>query len=63
MLRGHTDSVNDVAFSSDGTLIATGSSDGTARLWDSATGKEVRQLLGHTGAVYAVAFSPDGTRC
>jgi WD40 repeat protein len=49
-----------VAFSPDGTWLATASADGSARLWDAATGEEVRQFLGHTSAVYALAFSPDG---
>jgi WD40 repeat protein len=50
-----------VAFSPDGALLATGSHDNTARLWNVATGQAVRTLTGHTGAVFGVAFSPDGT--
>ena len=42
--------------------VATASLDGTARLWDVATGKEIAVLAGHTGGVNAVAFSPDGHR-
>ena len=47
-----------VAYSPDGKLIATASSDATVRMWESATGKCVRTLEGHAGAVSAVAFSP-----
>ena len=39
---------------------ATGSHDNTARLWDTATGKELRTLSGHTDHVTSVAFSPVG---
>ena len=59
-LTGHADTVLAVAFSPDGTLVATSSGDQTARLWDAATGQTVRTLIGHTQAVNGVAFSPDG---
>jgi WD40 repeat protein len=49
-----------VAFSPDGRLLATASYDGTAGLWDPATGEHLRTLTGHDGPVLGVAFSPDG---
>ena len=61
-LAGHTGSVWAVAFSPDSTRVLTSSNEGTARLWDVATGKTVATLAGHTDRVTAVAFSPDGTR-
>jgi sugar lactone lactonase YvrE len=60
-LSGHTGLVYGVAFSPDGTLIATVSDDDTAVLWDVATGRTVRALTGHTRDIAWVAFSPDGT--
>jgi WD40 repeat protein len=41
-------SVNSVAFSPDGRLLASGSDDSTIKLWEVATGREVRTLSGHT---------------
>jgi WD40 repeat protein len=60
-LVGHKESVNAVAFSPDGALLATTSSDKTTRLWDTSTGQTVRALIGHTEMVgRIVKFSPDG---
>jgi WD40 repeat protein len=49
-----------VAFSPDGRQVLTGSSAGTARLWDAQTGQELRRFEGHMDSVNSVAFSPDG---
>jgi WD40 repeat protein len=51
-----------IDWSADGRLIATGDNDGTARIWDAATGEELLRLAGHRGGVALVSFSPDGTR-
>jgi tetratricopeptide (TPR) repeat protein len=51
-----------VAYSPDGTRLATASEDKTARLWDARTGQLLRELTGHTEMVTRVAFSPDGQR-
>lgn len=65
-LTGHDRWVNSVAFSPDGRLLASGSSDNSVALWDVRRGAGER-LLGHTGPlfgamgqVFSVAFSPDG---
>ncbi|MCI4664975.1 MAG: TIR domain-containing protein, partial [Neomegalonema sp.] len=54
------DSVYPVAFSPDGARILTGS--GTARLWDAASGKQLKVFSGNSSYVMSVAFSPDGAR-
>jgi hypothetical protein len=62
MLRGHEGIVFSAAFSPDGTRIVTASADGTARIWDAATGNEIKVLRGHESSVNSAAFSPDGRR-
>jgi WD40 repeat protein len=68
---GHIDMVNSAAFSPDGRIIVSGSGtnygtrgeflrDNTLRLWDAATGRELRVLSGHESLVLSVAFNPDG---
>ena len=57
MLKGHSAGVRALAFSPDGTMLASGSSDRTVRLWDVPTYKERSRLRGHKDAVLAIAFS------
>ncbi len=58
-LRGHGKGVRAVAFSPDGRLVATGSEDGQAAVWDLAHPTAPR-FLPHHEAVLTVAFSGDG---
>jgi WD40 repeat protein len=57
--QGHKDWVRSVAVSPDGKRGLSGSMDGTVRLWDLETGKQLRSLK-HASGIQGVAFSPDG---
>ncbi|MBD0711541.1 MULTISPECIES: trypsin-like peptidase domain-containing protein [unclassified Streptomyces] len=58
-LGGYTDHMWSVVFSPDGRNLATTGPDGTARLWDVASGTPIRTFTGHTSAILSVVFSPD----
>jgi hypothetical protein len=67
VLQGHTSPVLTLAFSPDGSLLASGSgdeatnTDSVIRLWDVGTNQTTAVLEGHTAPIRALAFSPDGT--
>jgi WD40 repeat protein len=61
MLSGHTATVLMASFSPDGASAITASTDGTARIWDSRSGR-LRSTLTHLHAVRTARFSPDGQR-
>lgn len=60
ILEGHKGRVCSVAFSPDGTCIASGSTDDTVRVWDVVTGQTVTQFKAHAGGILSVSYSPDG---
>src|SRR5262249_47656331 len=61
-LEGYRGWVSHVAFSPNGTAVASANGDGIVRVWETATGKERLALKGHTDAVGSVVFTPDGKR-
>ncbi|KAK2052003.1 WD40 repeat-like protein [Colletotrichum caudatum] len=61
-LEGHDGRVYSVAFSGDGTQLASASWDKTVKVWDAATGQCLQTLEGHGDRVKSVAFSGDGTQ-
>jgi WD40 repeat protein len=60
VLAASANTVRGVAFSPDGTILATGGYDNILRLWDVATGRKRADLSGHTEWIESVAFAPDG---
>jgi RNA polymerase sigma factor (sigma-70 family) len=59
--EGHGDAIHGLSYAPDGKTIASASYDGTVRLWEAATGKELRQInAGAMPRLSSVAFSPDG---
>lgn len=54
--------VTSAQFSRDGRRVVTANEDGTAHVWDAASGEEIANLQGHENSVLSAQFSPDGTR-
>jgi WD40 repeat protein len=61
-LSRHEKPVTSVAWSPDGTQLATASEDGTIRIADAKTSTETLVLRGHKGVIHSIAWRPDGKK-
>jgi len=61
VMTGHLDAVSMGVFAPDGKTVVTTSFDKTARVWDTASGDELRQYTQHTAPLFCLAVSGDGT--
>ena len=60
-LKGHEEGlVNSAVFSTDGSSVLTACDDGTAKIWNSSTGRCIQTLERHEDGVYSAVFSADG---
>ena len=62
VLRGHTGQINRIAWSPDGSYLASPSEDKTIRIWDARSGASVHTLQTPSNEVWSVAWSSDGRR-
>jgi WD40 repeat protein len=60
MIGGHTDWVSGSGVSGDGRLAVTWSNDGTARVWELSSSRELAAFQGHDGSVVDAEFAPGG---
>lgn len=60
-IGGHDKPITAVAYSSDGKLLATGSENGTIKIYQMPRGIELRHFKAHNGVIHSIDFSPDGT--
>jgi WD40 repeat protein len=59
-LRGHSNSVQAVAFAQEGKLLASASGDGTVKLWNVSAGRLLATLNAHSNWVHALAITSNG---
>jgi len=61
-ITNNNNTINDIAFSPDGSQVATTSGDGISKIWDANTGILVRNLTGYSNEIFDITFNPDGSK-
>jgi len=61
LVHRRDESVSTVAYSPDGSIVATGTGQGTLQFWNAANGNSIGRWNAHQGQINSVVFSPDGT--
>jgi dynein assembly factor with WDR repeat domains 1 len=61
-LRGHATEIVCLSFDPHGEVVATGSMDSTAKLWDVSRGVELCSLMGHTAEIVSLNFNTEGDK-
>ncbi len=61
-LQGHKDNIPHIAWSPDGSRVATASSDKKSVIWDANTGTAIHSLNAHGGQILHISWSPDGSK-
>jgi len=59
-ITSHKKPVSSVVFNQDGSLIATGSTDGSVKLWETNTGKQIKAIIKHPHPITSISFNPNG---
>jgi WD40 repeat protein len=59
-IASHKKPVSSVVFNQDGSLIATGSTDGSVKLWETNSGKQIKAIIKHPHPITSMSFNPNG---
>jgi len=59
-IASHKKPINSIVFNQDGSIVAAGSADGSVKLWETNTGKQIKAIIKHPHPVLSMSFNPNG---